>query len=127
MPHRRTFPCGHRGLGQYCHLCRDIELKRKQSEEKKLARKERADQIGSHVKKLSSHILDKAATALSQLNENNVKDLTVKTVAQEYTSVALNRNYRLVLDSRGESKGVMNHRRYDKLLRKARRKKEKAA
>jgi len=25
---RKTFECGHRGFGKYCHLCRDIELGR---------------------------------------------------------------------------------------------------
>ena len=124
---KRTFPCGHKGLGSFCHRCKQ--------EEQKL---EKQKQELTQKKNLREQKEDLFAQDLIDLRDLPREDLVLKarliiqevTKTKQYTkfkgkrlnhnrhiiSVPLNHDYRLIFrDVDGEiiPEKVMNHEEYN--------------
>ncbi len=100
MPKRkRTFPCGHRGFGQFCHQCAKQEqgrrLKRQQKDEWKQTFA--ADPID--LTKLPRNIVEKSREIIQALAEGrDYREFTGKRLQHDrnIVSIPVTRSYRMV-------------------------------
>ena len=126
MPHQKTFPCGHKGLGQYCHRCHN---KTQEIEAKKQKREERLSKQKSlpvNVKGLPEHIVKKGLKKIAKIEGGAVhtaiggKKLSNRS---DIVTVPLGPTYRLILSKDGkaiEPEAILSHQKYNRVIRKLR-------
>ncbi len=127
MPkHRKTFPCGHRGFGQTCQHCRQIEQQRQQLEVFK-AKQHQAKQAWKasfqddpiDLRGLPAHIVQKARQVLTALaNGSDYRQFRGKRLHYDraVVSIPLNYDYRLLceeLEGKLVPRRVMSHEEYN--------------
>lgn len=127
---RRTFTCGHKGRGEYCHRCRSEEERFAQRLEKKSREKELYHTLQRECEEslegIPLHIVRKATQIWRSLQQ---KTPLVEFDAQRMEfdrrciSVRLSEDYRLLLREEKEGAlrlvGVVSHEEYNARIRNA--------
>ena len=129
-PKKRSFPCGHRGKGQFCHRCQQEERKRAQHERDRLARWSERKTVerewGLATDDLPRHVIRKTTDVLRSLrDEADLARFDAERMRfdRDCISIRLSRDYRLLLRLDGEQGirpvKVVPHEEYNALIRNA--------
>jgi hypothetical protein len=128
MPgHKKTFPCGHRGYGQYCHRCMQ-EIKQEIEEEKKERERRRRriewqkkfadDPI--NLRHLPKHVVKKARKKIQLLRSGaGFRRLDAKRMqhSRNWIRIKLGNSWRLMARDVGDRivpVEVLSHEDYNK-------------
>lgn len=114
---KRTFPCGHKGLGQYCHACAAADKVRAARRARHTTDDDMIDLSG-----LPLNVVAKAREVLHELfaRRRHWGDLGGKQLVQHpsIVSVPVTRRYRLICRLRNgvlHPDRVMSHEEYNRL------------
>ncbi|MGL5083869.1 MAG: DUF7682 family zinc-binding protein [Microcoleaceae cyanobacterium] len=129
MPRRkRTFPCGHKGYGQVCHRCIQVQSHEQQQEswvviDKQAQKREweaSFDQDIIDLKGLPDYVVVKARTIIAGLNsqDKSYRDFGGKRLRHNrfIISIPVTRNYRMLCEDSGSflvPQKVLSHEDYN--------------
>ncbi|NJK60982.1 MAG: hypothetical protein HC918_13080 [Oscillatoriales cyanobacterium SM2_1_8] len=127
MPRRKkTFACGHRGYGQSCQHCAQIESAKAESlriltekQQQKLAWKSRFDDDPIDLRELPEYVVLKAREILAALRDRqDYRDFGGKRLRhdRQIISIPVTRNYRMICQDTGTAvvpQAVVSHEDYN--------------
>lgn len=126
--YKKRFGCGHRGFGQYCHRCADVERHRQAKRAaRKAAKQQRQAPFQNDVinlQGLPQPIVKKARAVLAALSEGTQYwQLAGKRLHswREVIRIPITRRYRLLCQDDGDQVNpvkVVSHEAYNTLVRK---------
>ncbi|MEA5466872.1 DUF7682 family zinc-binding protein [Leptothoe sp. PORK10 BA2] len=126
--HKQQFDCGHRGFGQYCHRCADVErLRQAKRVARKAAKRQRQAPFEKdliNLRGLPQPIVKKARAVLAALSEGtHYWQLGGKRLHswREVIRIPITRRYRLLCQNGGNRVNpvkVVSHEAYNTLVRK---------
>ena len=117
---KKTFPCGHKGKGQYCHRCEQVSRRRQQrrAEQQRWAQQFANDPI--NLRRLPQRsLINKARAIIAAIAAGQSHTaFKGKRLNHDRTviSVPVNRDYRLIYYDTGagfELKDLMTHEEYN--------------
>lgn len=118
---RQSFPCGHRGYGQYCHRCRQDQGAVQAREATRDGRQVLADLLGVAVGQFPERIVRRAAVIVRQVLVGGLpalRALGAKKIlsADGILSIPIGRRYRLLFaveQDRARYLALLSHSDYD--------------
>lgn len=121
---RKPFSCGHRGLGQYCHRCRQEQGTLRAREAARGTRQALAERLGVAAGEFPERILRRAAVITQQIQADGLpamRALGAKKIlsADGILSVPIGRRYRLLFavdDDIPRYLALLTHEQYDQRL-----------
>ena len=120
MPKRkRTFPCGHRGMGKYCHVCAEKERARSAKRQQKDEWKQTFAADPIDLQGLPKEIVAKARQILQGLAAGrDYREFSGKRLQHDRSeiSIPVTRSYRLLCRASGSSltpTRIMTHEEYN--------------
>lgn len=66
---KKTFPCGHRGRGAFCHRCAQEKQRRTQAAQARQARRDRLASSPVPLDRLPADVADRTLTVITQLEQ----------------------------------------------------------
>lgn len=120
MPKRKkTFPCGHKGYGQICHLCVQESTAREQKRQKKIQWEATFEDDPIDLRDLPPHVVVKARIVIAGLkNQKNYTEFGGKRLRHDrlIVSIPITRNYRMLCLDCGSNlipQAVLSHEDYN--------------
>lgn len=118
---RQSFPCGHRGRGQYCHRCRQEQDTTQAREAVREDRRDLADLLGVAISEFPERILRRAAAMVRQVLADGLpalRALGAKKIlsADGVLSVPIGHRYRLLFaveQDRARYLALLSHSDYN--------------
>lgn len=118
---RKRFPCGHRGLGQYCHRCAENRMRSFASGRKRIDRQALAAVLGVRPADFPEGVLARAAGICEQVAGEGLPALrrfrAKKIVSlDDVFSIPIGRHHRLLFRVHGglpRYRELLTHEQYD--------------
>jgi hypothetical protein len=135
MKQRQSFPCGHRGFGQFCHTC---ALQKQEKQRQDAARKAQRDDHAAREALFADdpidlsglprpNLIEQARHSITTLaNGQNYRDLNGKQLVKlpNYISIPLGYRHRIIFkqaaDGRFTPHGVYSHETYNGVITRLR-------
>ena len=128
---KKTFPCGHTGLGQYCHRCKardDAYEKHREVKRAERAMLADATNVGVDMSGLPKHVAMKAADMIRKLKDGaSYTDFHGKRLLEwgrNMISIPMGWSYRILCRDSGDGVApiaVLSHEQYNIEISKAKR------
>jgi len=120
---RKTFPCGHRGRGQYCHRCQSEQTRRQQEKSKRENRSAELAAAPVDLSRVPVSVADRAIEVIAQLQAGKpymvLRGKRLHRMGQrKIISVPVGKRWRLICrDSNGlQFIEVISHETYNQRL-----------
>jgi len=121
---KKTFPCGHKGKGQFCHRCHQKELaqaKKDAIRSKRVLRFDEAEKkAGLDLSKVPLKVAEHAAQVIQEIRSGKMPHKSKRlSDNKSLISVPLRLQYRLLVKDTGDAfqpMSVMTHEEYNKTI-----------
>lgn len=116
---KKTFPCGHKGYGQICHACAQVQAEQEQRKQAKEDWQATFRQDPIDLRDLPKNVVIKARQILHGLaNHQDYRDFHGKRLRHDrfVISIPVTRNYRLLCRDQGSfltPEAVVSHEEYN--------------
>ena len=116
---KKKFPCGHKGYGQVCHHCAQLDAAWEERKRQKNAWEATFSQDPIDLRELPKNVVLKAREILQGLqNQRNYRDFHGKRLRHDrfIISIPVTRNYRLICRDHGNllvPEAVISHEDYN--------------